>query len=618
MTPAAPVIPAHTPTLISAVIESAPTALVMIDPHGRIVLVNTQTERLFGFARAALLGQPVEMLVPQRFRGQTIGAGRDFYGLRNNGSEFPLEIRASPVETDTGTYLLNSLVDISEHKHLEERFQLLVGAVAEYAIIMLDPGGHVVSWNQGAQRIMGYAAEEIIGHPFARFYLPEAVADGVPQRVLARAQTHGRMEEEGWRVRKDGSRFWADVMITALKDKAGNLEGYSQITRDSTDGMRQEQRLRATVESAPIAMIMINPSGQTVLANKEAEHVFGYTSAELLNSSLEMLMPPQFRAGHASLRSGFIAAPKARRMGTGRDLYAVRKDGSEFPVEIGLNPVATDEGMFVLAVIVDISERKRLESEQQQLNDALLKSNLELQQFAYIASHDLQAPLRAISGFTQLLSKHYTGQLDAEARVLFKRITEGETRMQTLIDDLLTYARVESRSRPFEACRLNEIFDDVVNLLAASIHDSHAEVTHDDLPMVVGDKPQLVQLLQNLLGNAIKYHTDRPPRVHVAALRSHGEWDISVHDNGIGIHPKHYERIFETFRRLHTTQAYPGTGIGLAVCRRIVTRHGGRLWVESEPGVGSTFHFTIKAADQEKNEQSNRLEPGTRRQHSAG
>ncbi len=600
MIPAAPVAPAHTPTLLSAVIESLPTALVMVDPHGHIALVNAQAEHLFGFARVALLGQPVEMLVPQRFRGQPMGAGRDFYGLRNDGSEFPLEVRASPLKTDAGTYLLNTLVDISQHQHLEKPFQLLIDAVVEYAIIMLDPGGHVVSWNQGAQRIKGYAAEEIIGHHFACFYLPEAVADGVPQRMLARAQTHGRVQEESWRVRKDGSRFWADVVITALKDNTGHLEGYLKITRDLTDRMRQEQRLRATVESAPIAMVMVNPSGRTVLANKEAERVFGYTSTELLNNPLEMLVPSRFRAGHASLRSGFFSTPKARPMRAGRDLYGMRKDGSEFPVEIGLNPVATDEGTCVLAVIVDISERKRLESAQQQLNDALLKSNLELQQFAYIASHDLQAPLRGITGITQLLSKHYAGQLDAEAELLFKHITEGVTRMQTLIDDLLTYARVESRSRPFEACRLNEIFDDVVNLLEASIHDSHAEVTHDDLPVVAGDKPQLVQLLQNLLGNAIKYHTDRPPRVHVAALRSHDQWDISVRDNGIGIHSKHYERIFEIFRRLHTTQAYPGTGIGLAVCRRIVTRHGGRLWVESEPGVGSTFHFTIKAAKQEK------------------
>lgn len=301
-------------------------------------------------------------------------------------------------------------------------------------------------------------------------------------------------------------------------------------------------------------------------------------------------------------------------MGFGRDLHGMRSDGTEFPVEIGLNPVRTDEGLFVLGAIVDISERKRLESAQRELNeelerrvrkrteelarsnDALEKSNVELQQFAYIASHDLQAPLRAIIGFSQLLRKRYEGRLDAEADGLIARISDGVTRMQTLINDLLTYARIESRSRPFEVCDMNDVFADAMGLLDSSISDSVATITRDRLPRVSGDRPQLVQLLQNLIGNAVKYHGDEPPRVHVGVERSGDRWIVSVKDNGIGIDPKHHERIFEIFRRLHTAHAYPGTGIGLAVCRRIVARHGGSIWVESTPGHGSIFHFTLREA----------------------
>ena len=223
----------------------------------------------------------------------------------------------------------------------------------------------------------------------------------------------------------------------------------------------------------------------------------------------------------------------------------------------------------------------------------LERSNLELQQFAYIASHDLQAPLRAIGGFVQLLRDTYSGRMDEQADTWIAHTVAGVERMQTLIRDLLAYSKIESRGRPFEAIDSREVFDQVIEGLEASIRDSNAQVTCSELPTVAGDRSQLLQLLQNLVGNAIKYHGDQPPRVHVSAEKKGSEWVFSVSDNGIGIDPKHYRRIFEIFRRLHTQQVYPGTGIGLAICRRVVQRHGGRIWVESEPGRGSTFVFSL-------------------------
>lgn len=237
----------------------------------------------------------------------------------------------------------------------------------------------------------------------------------------------------------------------------------------------------------------------------------------------------------------------------------------------------------------------------QHRNEALKQSNLQLQQFAYIASHDLQTPLRAISGFTQILQSDYQGKLDDKADRYIERIVRGATRMQTLINDLLTYSRIESRSAPFRPTNLNEIFDDALGLLHTSIEDTGGKVTRDQLPMVIGDRAQLCQLLYNLIGNGIKYHGHEKPRVHVSAEQNGRLWTIAVRDNGIGINPKHHEKIFEIFRRLHTAEQYPGTGIGLAVCHRIVQRHGGKIWLESEVGKGSVFYFTLTKATTNNN-----------------
>ncbi len=229
-------------------------------------------------------------------------------------------------------------------------------------------------------------------------------------------------------------------------------------------------------------------------------------------------------------------------------------------------------------------------------NIALECSNVDLQQFANIASHDLQEPLRAIDGFSRLLRQDYEGELDETADEYLNWIGQGVQRMKTLIDDLLTYSQVDSHQRPLEKTDLGNAFEDALSRLSASISETGAEVTHDGLPTVVGDHSLLAQLLQNLISNGIKYHGDDAPRVRIAATKDGDEWMISVRDNGIGIDKEHHDRIFELFRRLHDREMYPGTGIGLAVCRRIVQRHGGKIWLESAPGKGSIFYFTLAAS----------------------
>lgn len=353
--------------------------------------------------------------------------------------------------------------------------------------------------------------------------------------------------------------------------------------------------LLAIIDAAPVAMIMIDQTGAINFVNAEAKRLFGYSHGEFLGLTIEALLPERYRGHHTDLRKAFFASHQSRRMGEGRDLFGQRKDGTEFPVEIGLRPVETRKGLSVLSVVVDITQRKKLESALQQSNEVMARTNQKLQQFAYVASHDLQTPLRTISGFVQLLQMNYEDKFDARAKDWIRRTVAGVNTMHALITDILDYAQLDSTRKILRPTDFREVFDDAVSLLDASILDSGAEVTCGELPTLDGDRPQLLQLMQNLIGNGIKYHggDDQPPRVHVAALEKDSEWLFSVRDNGIGIDVKHHEKIFDIFKRLHTEQAYPGTGIGLAICRRVVEHHGGRIWVESELGKGSVFYFTI-------------------------
>lgn len=366
----------------------------------------------------------------------------------------------------------------------------------------------------------------------------------------------------------------------------------AELAEANVQASRNERRFRATIDSAPTAMVMIDADGAIVLVNDQTERLFGYAREELLGRPVENLLPQRFRVGHPELRTAFFAAPRARQMGAGRDLYGLCKDGSEIPVEIGLSPVETEEGLLVLSAIVDISERMRQIAAVDRANE-VLETNIELQRFAYVVSHDLQTPMRSIASFVELLRATYADKLDAQANDWIRRTVDSIKYLQTLIRDLLEYSRADALARPSEPVSLSAVFDHAVSLLDAPIRESGAAVTRGELPIVNGDRSQLVQLLLNLIGNALKYHGADPPRVHVSAEHKDDGWTFAVRDNGIGIAPRHHERIFGIFKRLHDQKEYAGTGIGLAICRRVAHHHGGRIWVESDGRSGSVFYFSI-------------------------
>lgn len=382
---------------------------------------------------------------------------------------------------------------------------------------------------------------------------------------------------------------------------AGDLESVNQaLLEQSTNFREQEARFRALLEATPDAMVIVNTKGIIELANAQTEKLFGYARPELLGQSVDILVPKSLREHHGGHRQGFFGAPKTREMGKGLDLSGLRKDGTEFPVEISLSPLETETGIVALAAIRDGTERKRYAELLVQKVAELKRSNDELEQFAYIASHDLQEPLRMVASYTQLLSRRYKGRLDADADEFIGYAVDGANRMQGLIQDLLSYSRAGTTQHSLQEVLSELALREAEENLRETIQESGATVTHDALPTVLADNSQLVQVFQNLIGNAVKYHGAQPPKLHVSVIKSKQDWVFSVQDNGIGIDAKHFDKIFVIFQRLHGRQEYAGTGIGLAICKRILERHGGRIWVESEPGEGSTFHFTIPQRNEEQ------------------
>ena len=475
--------------IVRLAVEACPSGMIMTDTNGKIVLVNAEVERLFGYRREELLDQSIDILVPTAQRplhaghrasfvarpeARRMGVGRDLYGVRKDGTQIPVEIGLNPIQTSDGLMILSAITDITERKLADERFRLVV-------------------------------------------------------------------------------------------------------------------------EACPSGMIMTDADGKIILVNAEAERLFGYAREELFGRSIDILVPALARAGHLKHREGFVARPQARRMGIGRDLYGARKNGTQVPVEIGLNPIQTSDGLMILSAITDISERKRAIQALAARSEELQRSNADLEQFAYVASHDLQEPLRMVSAYAELLAEHFKGRVDKKAEKYISYAVDGAKRMQQLVRDLLAYSRVDSQAKTPTLIKSEIVVKNVLDSLKVAIEESRAEVACDELPAVRADTVQLAQVFQNLVGNALKFHGERPPRIRIGAERNGDKWIFRVADNGIGIDMQYAERVFQMFQRLHERGRYDGSGIGLAIAKKIVERHGGRIWFESELETGTTFYFTIPA-----------------------
>ena len=479
--PSASAIASEGDALFRALLEAAPDAKVITTADGRIILINSQTERLFGYRRAELIGQMVEVLVPERLRAhhpqhrasyeadprvRGMGSGLELYARRKDGSEFPVEISLSPLRTSSGMLVSSAIRDITDRKLTERKF-------------------------------------------------------------------------------------------------------------------------RALLESAPDAMVIVDQHGTIVLVNAQTEKMFGYPRAELLGQRVESLVPRRFHGAHPGHRAAYTASPKFREMGTGLELFGLRKDGSEFPIEISLSPIETPEGLLISSAIRDITERRRAAV-------ALAAANRELEAFSYAVAHDLRAPLRGMNGFAQILADEYADKLDADGQDCLREIQQSAERMARLIDALLGLARVARIELRPQALDLAALARSVIGELQAAEPHRIVKAVYGKQLFATAD-PELVRvLLQNLLQNAWKFSAKVPAAVIEIGREEHaGLPAFYVRDNGAGFDPAYADKLFAPFQRLHGAAEFPGTGIGLATVQRIVQRHGGRIWAQGTVNGGATFYFTF-------------------------
>lgn len=475
-----------------------------------------------------------------------------------------------------------------------------------------SPGKGWVQVNDRLVTMFGYSREEFLKRTWAELTHPDDLAADVTRfEAMTRGEIEGYEMEKRY-LRRDGSTLHALLAVGCDRDAERRLSEVYAVIVDLTEVKRAEEardvahrRVREILDSSEAAMLALDANGVITECNRRAVELFGWMRQEMLGEgaadlvigrSAFLAFRRQFTRTVATSRAG---DEEPAREGTGEEeLQAIRltgrhREGREFPVELRLRPLPTSgEPEFTLSIL-DLSERMRAEEELRTYANRLKQSNADLEQFAYVASHDLQEPLRAVTGFCQLLELDYGDRLDVEGRGYIAKAVAGTERMRQLISDLLDYSRVTRHGVEFEQHDLTRAAAEAHDLWERRLREVGGAIEIDPLPTLRIDRGQMVRVFQNLFGNAIKYRGAAPPQIRVTAVERPEEWQITVRDNGIGIAPEFHQRIFVIFQRLHTRIEHEGTGIGLAICHRILQRHGGQIWVESQPNQGSAFHFTL-------------------------
>ena len=378
--------------------------------------------------------------------------------------------------------------------------------------------------------------------------------------------------------------------LNALRRRVAELEEEKSKHNQAEKVLTESKSIYSVLVENSRDGIVIIQDGVLKFVNAASSELIGHTPEELVGTDFLKVITPE---NQEIVMRRYAERMAGKEVPSMYEISLIRKDGTALPVELNATLINHEGRPADLIFIRETTERKQAEEKLKQTIAELKRSNAELEQFAYVASHDLQEPLRMVSSYTQLLAQRYRDKLDADADEFIGYAVDGANRMKKLINDLLAYSRVGTRGKDFKATNCKTVLDRVLDNLQLAIEDSGSVITHDSLPMVLADDLQLMQLFQNLISNAIKFRAKTTPKIHISAKKNNKEWLFSVRDNGIGIDMQYAERIFGVFQRLHGRGEYTGTGIGLAICKKIVERHGGRIWLNSLPGRGSTFYFTM-------------------------
>jgi PAS domain S-box-containing protein len=590
-----------------AIVETTPECVKIVAPDGTLLFMNPPGLAMVGASSTeAVIGTNVyELIAPEdrdRFRefnerichGEKGALEFDLVGL--NGRRHRMETHAAPLRHVDGTTVHLAITrDISERQQAE-RTSLLLSAIVDSsddAIISKDLKGIITSWNNSAERIFGYTAAEAVGQPIASLLIPADRQQEEPG-ILARLRRGERVDHfETVRRRKDGTLLDISLTISPVKDPRGVIIGASKIARDITDRktaqaalLESEARFRQLADTMPQLVWTARPDGYVDYYNQRWYEYTGFGRDVFGDASWESILHPEdvqrtHETYHDAITSGQAYTVENRLLD--------RKAKRWRWFVVRAVPVHDAEGRIVkwFGTFTDIDEQKRVQED-------LRRANEDLEQFAFSASHDLQEPVRSIKIYSELLATCYCDTVDQEAQRFLTFVRQGAVRMEMLVRDLLAYTQLTRIGEISETTDANQALHTALDNLAGSISETGASITADPLPSLMVEGMHLQQLFQNLVGNAIKYRNpDRPPVVHVAAEQRNEHWLFTISDNGIGIAPEYRENIFGLFKRLHTSDEYSGTGIGLAICQRIIDRYHGRIWVESEPGLGSAFRFTL-------------------------
>lgn len=585
-----------------AVVDSALDGIVSVDDLGTIESFNPAAERMFGYPAHEVLGFKIHMIVGDLDLAQAAAARgpRSLTGRRRDGSELPLDIAVAKARFAERELFVCTLRDATERERAEravrdsDAHKGAILAAAADPIVSIDADGRIGDFNPAAERAFGFQRSQVVGAEFADVLVPRPQRSAFRRKLrdVAEAQTStatsAATASELPLLRHDGSEIVAALSL--VRTETGTAPRIVAHVRDLSERdthraqeLELEARIEAFAAAVPDALIEVDELRRVQSINPAGERLFGWRREEILGRGIGELLPAPYVDEHERLFQQNGSA----------DLVGLRQDGGTFPMHVAVSSFESSGRRWFAWHARDVSAEKQTGLQLKERALELARSNAELEQFAYVAAHDLQEPLRMVASYTELLSKRYRGRLDKDADEFIAYAVDGARRMQYLINDLLNYSRVGTRAGAFEPVSLDQVVHEVLATLRFSIEEHRARVVADALPVVRADARQISQVFQNLIANALKFRSDTPPVIRITAEKSKDGWRFTVRDNGIGLDMEFAERIFVVFQRLHPRDRYPGTGVGLAICKKIVERHGGKIWVESKPGEGAAFHFTL-------------------------